>query len=163
LPDVEISFDLSRIDFQTTSNLIKESYWGGARTDELNRQAFANSLCAAAYLEGEQVAFGRAITDHALFAYLADIIVWPHHRGRGIGKKLVGALLDHPDLATVVHFSLTTSDAHKLYAQFGFAPSDATCASSACLTDGSDIASRPGPGSIDFRLAGGWRGNNVWL
>ncbi len=122
MPDIEISSDLSRIDFHATSDLIKASYWGEKRTDEINRRGFENSLCVAAFLEGKQVGFGRAITDRALFAYLADIVVWPQHRGRGIGKRLLAALLDHPDLATVVHFSLTTADAQGLYAKFGFVP-----------------------------------------
>jgi GNAT superfamily N-acetyltransferase len=123
LSDIEISFDPSRIDFRATSDLIKASYWGGARTDELNRRAFASSLCAAAYLDGKQVGFGRLVTDYTVFAYLSDILVWPQHRGRGIGKRLVQALLDHPDLASVPHFCLRTDDAHELYGKFDFEPS----------------------------------------
>ncbi|BCM19973.1 GNAT family N-acetyltransferase [Mesorhizobium sp. J8] len=118
--DVEISFDLSRIDFRVTSDLLMQSYWGASRTDEANRRAFDNSLCVGAYLDGEQVGFARAITDYTVFAYLADVIVWPERRGHGIGKRLVQALLDHPDMKTVSHWSLTTSDAHGLYQKFGF-------------------------------------------
>ena len=120
MTDLEISFDLSRIDFRRTSDLIMASYWGKARTDEMNKRAFAHSVCGAAFLRGEQVAFGRAITDHCVFAYLADVIVWPEHRGKGIGQTLVRAFLDHPGLADVSHWSLTTTDAHELYAKFGF-------------------------------------------
>ncbi|WP_318012252.1 GNAT family N-acetyltransferase [Mesorhizobium sp. CA4] len=60
------------------------------------------------------------ITDYTVFAYLADVIVWPERRGHGLGKRLVQALLDHPDMKTVSHWSLTTSDAHSLYQKFGF-------------------------------------------
>ncbi|TIU26113.1 MAG: GNAT family N-acetyltransferase, partial [Mesorhizobium sp.] len=77
-------------------------------------------LCVGAYVDGKQVGFARAITDYTVFAYLADIIIWPEHRGRGIGKRLVQALLDHPEVKTVSHWSLTTSDAHSLYRKFGF-------------------------------------------
>ena len=120
MPDFEISFDLSRIDFRTTSDFIMASYWGSARSDAVHRRAFENSLCAAAFIDGRQVAFGRAITDRAVFAYFADVIVWPEHRGKGIGQAIVKAFLDHPELATVSHFSLTTADAQELYAKFGF-------------------------------------------
>lgn len=120
--DLEISFDLSRIDFRKTSDLIMASYWGAARTEEMNARAFVNSICAAAYADGRQVAFGRAVTDYCVFAYLADVIVWPGYRGRGIGKRLVEALLDHPELAGVGHWCLTTADAQDLYARFGFKP-----------------------------------------
>lgn len=117
---VEIDFNVSRINFRLTSDLIIASAWGAGRTDEINRRAFDRSLCAAAYVDGEQVGFGRAITDYTVMAYIADVMVWPDRRGEGIGKQLVQSILDHPELASVVHFSLTTVDAHGLYARFGF-------------------------------------------
>ena len=120
MQDIEISFDPSRIAFQATSDLLKQSYWGGSRTDGGNRRAFDNSLCVGAYLDGKQVGFARAITDYTVFAYLADVIVWPERRGHGIGKRLVQAILDHPEMNAVSHWSLTTSDAHSLYEKFGF-------------------------------------------
>ncbi|CCV07240.1 conserved hypothetical protein [Mesorhizobium metallidurans STM 2683] len=123
MPDCEISFDLSRIDFRATSDLLMASYWGIGRSDETHRRAFANSLCAGAYIGGKQVGFGRAITDRTVFAYLADIIVWPGHRGRGTGTRLVQALIDHPDCKTVTHWSLATNDAHAVYEKLGFKPS----------------------------------------
>ncbi|WP_312891178.1 GNAT family N-acetyltransferase [Mesorhizobium silamurunense] len=67
-----------------------------------------------AYIDGKQVGFARAITDYTVFAYLADVIIWPGHRGQGIGKRLVQAR------KTVSHWSLSTNDAHSLYEKFGF-------------------------------------------
>ncbi|MDW6023733.1 GNAT family N-acetyltransferase [Mesorhizobium sp. BAC0120] len=124
MADIEISYDLARLDFERTSQLIKSSYWGGARTDELNRRAFANSICAIALIDGTQVGFGRASGDRSVFARISDLIVWPDHRGKGIGKRLVSALLDHPELATVGTWSLNTADAHGLYERFGFVRED---------------------------------------
>ncbi|MER8864537.1 GNAT family N-acetyltransferase [Mesorhizobium sp. M0751] len=123
MANFEISFDLSRIDFRATSDILKESYWGSGRSDELHRRAFSNSLCVGAYVAGNQVGFGRAISDRAVFAYLADVIVWPEHRGQGIGTRLVQALIDHPDCKTVTHWSLSTNDAHSIYEKLGFRPS----------------------------------------
>lgn len=120
MSDVDISHDLARLDFQRTSELIKSSYWGSARTDELNRRAFANSICAIALIGRRQVGFGRASGDRSLFARISDVIVWPDHRGKGIGKVLVRALLEHPELAAVGTWTLNTADAHGLYERFGF-------------------------------------------
>jgi GNAT superfamily N-acetyltransferase len=119
---LEISFDLSLIDFQTTSDLLKASYWGRQRSDEINRRAFENSVCAIALIDGGQVGFARASGDRTVFARISDVIVWPEHRGKGIGKALVQALLDHPELQSVSTWMLNTSDAHSLYARFGFRP-----------------------------------------
>ncbi|WP_315920083.1 GNAT family N-acetyltransferase [Mesorhizobium sp. SP-1A] len=121
---IEISFDPAHLDFDRTSDLIKSSYWGQERTDTLNRRAFANSICAIALIEGRQVGFARASGDRAVFARISDVIVWPEHRGKGVGKALMGALLGHPDLATVGSWTLSTSDAHGLYKQFGFVAAD---------------------------------------
>lgn len=119
---MEITHDLARLDFRTTSDLLKASYWGGQRTDEINRRAFANSICAIALVDGRQAGFARALGDRAVFARISDVIVWPEHRGKGIGKALVEALLGHPELRTVSTFMLNTADAHGLYVRYGFRP-----------------------------------------
>ena len=117
---VRISHDLADLDFETTSRLLRESYWGHTRTDEINRRAFAHSVCAIALVDGGQVGFARASGDRSVFARLSDVIVWPDQRGRGVGKALVAALLEHPDLGTVSTWTLNTGDAHGLYEHFGF-------------------------------------------
>jgi GNAT superfamily N-acetyltransferase len=119
---MEISFDLDRLDFQATSDLLKASYWGAQRTDDLHRRAFGNSICAIALIDGMQVGFARASGDRTMFARISDVIVWPGHRGKGIGKALVEALLAHPDLKTISTWMLNTADAHALYARYGFRP-----------------------------------------
>lgn len=117
---MEIVSDLARLDFVRTSQLLRTTYWGGQRTDEINRRAIANSICAIALVDGQQVGFARAAGDRAVFARISDVIVWPEKRGRGIGKALIRALLDHPELSTVTTWMLNTSDAHGIYARFGF-------------------------------------------
>jgi len=117
---MEISSDLSRLDFEATSRILRETYWGVQRTDDLNRRAFENSVCVIALAEGRQVGFARASGDRTLFARISDVIVWPEHRGKGIGKALAEALLGHPDLRTVQTWMLNTSDAHGLYERYGF-------------------------------------------
>ncbi len=117
---LEISFDPARLDFDRTAELVGGSYWGTTRTPESSRRAFDNSFCAIGLVDGQQVAFARVITDRAVFAYLLDVIVWPEHRGKGYGKRLVEALLDHPELAGVGHWCLTTMDAQGLYERYGF-------------------------------------------
>ena len=44
----------------------------------------------------------------------------PAHGGRGVSKRLLAAVLAHPDLRGVRRFLLATRDAHGLYRQFGF-------------------------------------------
>ena len=70
----------------------------------------------------QQVAFARAITDRATFAYVADVYVLEAHRGRGLSRWMMEALVAHPDLQGLRRMVLATRDAHGLYAKFGFTP-----------------------------------------
>jgi GNAT superfamily N-acetyltransferase len=79
-----------------------------------------HSLCFGAYDGDEQVGFARVVTDRATFAHLQDVFVVPAHRGRGVGKELMHAVMSHPDLQGLRKFTLHTADAHSLYEQFGF-------------------------------------------
>ena len=69
-----------------------------------------------------QVGFARVVTDRATFAYVADVFILPTHRGGGLSKRLMEAILAHPDLQGLRRWMLATADAHGLYRQFGFAP-----------------------------------------
>ena len=56
------------------------------------------------------------------FAWLADVFVIEEKRGQGFSKKLIAAVIAHPQLQGLRRFMLGTRDAHGLYAQFGFKP-----------------------------------------
>lgn len=60
------------------------------------------------------------ITDKATFAYLADVFIDETHRGLGLSKYLMQAIMEHADLQGLRRIMLATKDAHALYAQFGF-------------------------------------------
>jgi GNAT superfamily N-acetyltransferase len=66
------------------------------------------------------VGLARVITDKATFAYLADVYILESHRGKGLSKWLMEVVRRHEDLQGLRRFMLATSDAHGLYAQFGF-------------------------------------------
>lgn len=121
-PELEISTDPSRLDVEMIHAFLTTAYWAAGRSRDVVERSIANSIAFGAYVAGRQVAFGRVVTDRAVFGYLADIFVIPEFRGRGISKRLVAAMLDHPDVSGLTGIQLRTRDAHGLYAQFGFAP-----------------------------------------
>ncbi len=118
-----VSTDRSLLDLDAVhAFLAKKSYWAAGISRERLETAVANSLPFGVYCDGRQVGFARAITDYATFAYLADVYVDEAHRGRGVSKLLMEALLAHPQLQALRRWMLGTRDAHGLYAQFGFVP-----------------------------------------
>ena len=118
----EISTDARRFDVALIHAFLRATYWAAGMPRAILDKAIRNSLCFGVFVSDRQVAFARVITDYSTFAYLSDVFVVPEHRGRGVSKLLVRAILDHPELQGLRRFVLATKDAHGLYAQFGFQP-----------------------------------------
>ena len=123
---ISVTYDRARMDVAMIyAFLSQDSYWAKNIPRETVERAMDHSLCFGAFDGEAQVGFARVITDHATFAYLADVFVVPSHRGRGIGKQIMEAIAGHPALQGLRRWHLVTRDAHALYAQFGFEPIDA--------------------------------------
>ncbi len=116
----EISTDRGRLDLEMIHRFLTNSYWARNIPRSLVEKAINNSLCFGAYHADAQVGFGRVITDYATFAYLADVFVLPEHRGRGVGRLLIKAMVEHRELSGLRRWLLATKDAHGLYQKFGF-------------------------------------------
>ena len=118
--ELELSFDPSRFDLAAIHAFLASSYWSPGIPRQVLERAIAGSLCIGALRRGEQVGFGRLVTDRATFAYLADVYVLPEHRGQGVARAMLEALLAHPEVQGLRRVMLATRDAHALYAKFGF-------------------------------------------
>jgi len=116
-----LSTDRSRIDVDAVLDMLSRSHWGAAVTREILVRAIPNSVCVGVYDGARQVAFARAITDLATYAYISDVIVLEDSRGRGVGKWMIEAILGHPDLQRLRRIALLTRDARELYERYGFA------------------------------------------
>ena len=117
-----ISDDPARLDLDAVHRYLStESYWAEGLPRATLERSVAGSLCFGVYYrEEELVGFARVVTDRATFAWLADVFVLSAHRGRGLSKRLMEAVLAHPDLQGLRRFMLATRDAHGLYRQFGW-------------------------------------------
>jgi len=118
----EISTDHSRLDVNGIHAFLTQIYWSSGIPLAVVERAIDNSVCVGAYLSSEQVGFARVITDRATFAYLADVYVLERHRGKGLSRRMIEAILHHPELQGLRRFLLITRDAQGLYAKFGFKP-----------------------------------------
>ena len=123
----ELDDDPARIDPAAAAGfLTTAAYWGRWRAEpDIRRQIAAAWRVIGVYdAVGAMVGFARAISDGGS-AYLADVYVLPAHRGRGLGKAIVAMMIEEGSGAGF-RWMLHTSDAHGLYAHFGFSPPDRT-------------------------------------
>ena len=118
--DYTISTDPGRLDPVAIHAFLSRSYWSPGIPMRVVETALTNSLAFGLYFRAYQVGLARVVTDKATFAYLADVYVLEAHRGKGLSKRLLDAVLAHDELQGLRRFLLATKDAHGLYAQFGF-------------------------------------------
>ena len=102
--------------------LSEQSYWAQGRAREKQDAAIDASRNYGVYdIEtGEQVAYGRVVTDGVTFAWLCDVFVATEARGQGIGKMLAAGVMADLEPLDLKRILLSTGDAHGLYAQYGF-------------------------------------------
>ena len=118
----EITTDPARLDVAAIHAYLSEAYWSPGIPRGVIERAVANSICFGVLHDGAQVGFARVVTDKATFAYLADVYVLQEHRGRGLARRIMEAVIGHPDLQGLRRMLLATRDAHGLYTRFGFKP-----------------------------------------
>jgi GNAT superfamily N-acetyltransferase len=123
----EASLEPRRVDRDWVWRMLSvEAYWLRWRTREDVEAQIDRAWRVAGVYEtgsGAQVGFARAISDGVAHAYLSDVIVDPGHRGQGIGKMLVEAMIGD-EVGSRLQWMLHTTDAHGLYTQFGFEAPD---------------------------------------
>lgn len=82
---------------QELINLYKEAGWWESSYDKhpefLNHIVEDSALFVGAFLEKKLIGMGRALSDLASDAYIQDVTVLKKFRGKGIGKKIIQALI----------------------------------------------------------------------
>lgn len=124
----DISDDRGRVDMDVVWDFLSsKAYWNRWRKrGDVEAQVSNAWRVVGAYTEdGAMVGFARAISDGVALAYLADVFVVPEHRGRGLGRRIVRAMIDDGPGAEF-RWLAHTRDAQVMYAGFGFRPGDRT-------------------------------------
>jgi N-acetylglutamate synthase-like GNAT family acetyltransferase len=120
IEDYQISDDKNQLQLDIVHSLLKDAYWCKGIPKKTVAAAIESSICFGVYKSNSQVGFARIVTDGATFAWICDVIIDEKHRGRGLSKELMKAILKHSKLQGLRRICLATKDAHKLYEQFNF-------------------------------------------
>ena len=68
-------------------------WWEGDDSSYLNDAVKGSCVFVGAFEAGKMIGMGRALSDGVSDAYIQDIVVLTSHRGQGIGKKIIKALV----------------------------------------------------------------------
>jgi len=118
--EILLSDDKGLLQVDRIHGWLAGSYWSPGIERGLVERAIAGSHCLGAYRGAAQVGFARMITEHATFAWLADVWVTEEVRGQGICRRMVQWFLDDSRFAGLRRMGLVTRDAHDVYAKLGF-------------------------------------------
>ncbi|AEG01585.1 GNAT family N-acetyltransferase [Methylomonas methanica] len=92
--ELEWVYSLENTDWQELSELYRVAPLGDKKPDDL-QTSFSNSryICFV-FDAGKLVAAGRALADGVDCSYICDVAVLPDYQGLGIGKAIVGKLIE---------------------------------------------------------------------
>lgn len=113
--------DTTSVDWQELSELYLAAPLGVKPPDELVT-VFSNSRFVCFVYAGDRlVGAGRAVADGLDCSYIADVAVHPDHQGRGLGKQIIGKLVEmsrgHKKIILYAN-----PGAEGFYAKLGFLP-----------------------------------------
>jgi GNAT superfamily N-acetyltransferase len=100
---------LSERQIEQLVEMYQQEWWTRGRQPADVRRMLEHSDVIVALCDAETerlAAFARVLTDTVYKALILDAIVEASHRGTGLGRALMDALMQHPGLRAVRHFEL---------------------------------------------------------
>lgn len=90
------------------TDLYRNEFWSGKRTQpDVAKMLAASDIVIGLVDECDRlVGFTRVLTDFVYRGVIFDVIVKPSHRERGLGKKLLDLVIDHPQLRSIEYLGL---------------------------------------------------------
>lgn len=121
--DYIISTDKEKLSVAKIKGFLDQSYWAPGRTEAVIEKSVQSSDCYGIYCQGEQVGFARVVSDQATMYWIGDVFIDEKHRGKNLSKALIRLIVES-EAYRGLRGILATSNAHGLYAQFGFVTVD---------------------------------------
>ena len=122
--DLVTRHEISDGQIRQLMELYREEWWSNSRTEaEVRRMLKGSDILFAVTERGSKdlIAFARVLTDDVYFALVFDVIVGSEHRGGGVGRSLMDAIVAHPRIQGVRSIELVCQpELVEFYKKWGF-------------------------------------------
>ena len=119
-----ITDDRDAVDLDFVEAMLHTTYWAPRRPRAVIEASVRNAVNFSVFDAERQVGFARVVSDYSTVAWIADVMIDPEYRGRGLGKWIMEVIMGHPAVTATTLQLLRTKDAHGLYSRFGFEPAE---------------------------------------
>lgn len=110
---------------EAVKKLLEEADWGqGRAVAHITQQIHASDSVFSVWDGTTLVGFCRLLTDNSYVVIILDFIVAKSHQGKGVGGRLMKAVLGHPDLLGIKKWVVFSPHNQDFFEQFNFERSD---------------------------------------
>ena len=94
MTNISIRYGTAHIDWSAVCEVIRRAPLGSRDKEKLQRASENSHVVCTAYAGPILIGFGRAISDGHVQSAIYDVVVLPEYQGRGVGRKIMEALLN---------------------------------------------------------------------
>jgi ribosomal protein S18 acetylase RimI-like enzyme len=115
---IELQFECSQVSWKEMHDLLRDADMATYPPPVLEKAFRASHTVVFALDEGKLIGSGRAICDGVCQAAVYDVAILPEYQGRGIGRKIMDAILERVAGCNIVLYA--TPGKEGFYEKLGF-------------------------------------------
>jgi N-acetylglutamate synthase-like GNAT family acetyltransferase len=122
----ELNLSLKKtVDAESVKKLLEQADWGqGRKSTEIQQQIHSSDIVFTVFDGTKIVGFARVLSDYSYVATIWDFIVDKTYQGKGVGSRLLKAILGHPDLLPVKKWAAFSPVNQEFFEQHNFEQTD---------------------------------------
>lgn len=102
---LQIRYDMDGVDWHAVDEVFRLAPLGRRAPEKFQQACAQSAVVVFAYDEDTLVGMGRALSDGEYYAGIYDVVVLPSYQGKGVGKRIVLALLEKLPVGTITLFA----------------------------------------------------------
>ena len=102
MDEVALQSDVEGVNWERLAEVYRRAPLGTRDAEKLQRSYTKSDVCGFAFLKGQLVGAGRAISDGESFATICELVVTPDSQRQGIGRAILRSMLEQLAVPKVI-------------------------------------------------------------